>query len=216
MFAANCAHDTALAEKPRWLVLNKLDLVPEEERSTTYSRFLKGYGPVERHFEISAITGEGCRALTFALQDLLDAKREERHQAALARFSERRRQNSLPNVKRFGWPRARLPNRLKSRHLMMKRRRTHYEDVAQERQKMVVKVGSALVTYNGDGLDRLAMADWARQIAQLRHEGKAIALSSLPVPLLLECTFWLAEKTSRDEPSTGRRRCRSNGLDSSL
>ncbi|MGL1834267.1 glutamate 5-kinase [Rhodocyclaceae bacterium SMB388] len=43
---------------------------------------------------------------------------------------------------------------------------------------LVVKVGSALVTNNGTGLDKAAMADWARQIAALRAAGKRIALVS--------------------------------------
>jgi len=68
-------YDDALHAKPRWLVLNKLDLVPEEERAECIAAFLEAYGPVERHFEISALKSEGTQALIFALQDLLDAER---------------------------------------------------------------------------------------------------------------------------------------------
>ncbi len=66
-------YDAALAAKPRWLVLNKLDLLPEDERETRVKAFVKALrwkGPV---FAISAINGEGCRELTFAVQDWLDA-----------------------------------------------------------------------------------------------------------------------------------------------
>ena len=45
-------------------------------------------------------------------------------------------------------------------------------------RRLVVKVGSALVTNNGTGLDLNAIADWARQIALLRQEGKEIILVS--------------------------------------
>ncbi len=45
-------------------------------------------------------------------------------------------------------------------------------------RRLVVKVGSALVTRNGTGLDREALADWACQIAQLREAGKHVALVS--------------------------------------
>lgn len=45
-------------------------------------------------------------------------------------------------------------------------------------RRLVVKVGSALVTNNGTGLDKQAMADWARQIAALRDTGKRVALVS--------------------------------------
>ena len=45
-------------------------------------------------------------------------------------------------------------------------------------KRLVVKVGSALVTNNGNGLDLAAIGDWARQIAQLRASGKEIVLVS--------------------------------------
>jgi GTP-binding protein len=68
-------YDEALYLKPRWLALNKLDLIPAEERPARVAAFLEAYGPVERHFEISALTGDGCRPLVFAIQDFLDAGR---------------------------------------------------------------------------------------------------------------------------------------------
>ena len=45
-------------------------------------------------------------------------------------------------------------------------------------KRLVVKVGSTLVTNDGQGLDREALARWAQQIAQLRHEGREIVLVS--------------------------------------
>ena len=45
-------------------------------------------------------------------------------------------------------------------------------------KRLVAKVGSALVTNNGAGLDHAALADWARQIALLKTEGREIALVS--------------------------------------
>jgi glutamate 5-kinase len=47
-----------------------------------------------------------------------------------------------------------------------------------ELQRLVVKVGSALVTDGGAGLAHAAIAEWARQIALLRAEGKQVALVS--------------------------------------
>jgi len=55
--------DPALYEKPRWLVLNKLDMVPAEEREARVKDIVKRLrykGPV---FEISALTREGCERL---------------------------------------------------------------------------------------------------------------------------------------------------------
>ena len=37
--------------------------------------------------------------------------------------------------------------------------------------RLVVKVGSALVTNSGNGLDLPAIDSWARQIAELRRQG---------------------------------------------
>ena len=71
-------YDEALYEKPRWLVLNKVDMIPEEARKKTIADFIKRFkwsGPV---FEISALTGEGCDRLCYALQDYLDSLRRER------------------------------------------------------------------------------------------------------------------------------------------
>ena len=45
-------------------------------------------------------------------------------------------------------------------------------------KRLVVKVGSALVTNNGNGLDLAAIAGWARQIAQLRAQNREIILVS--------------------------------------
>lgn len=54
-------YDETLYLKPRWLALNKLDLIPEEERAERVAAFLQAYGEVERHFQISALKGDGCR-----------------------------------------------------------------------------------------------------------------------------------------------------------
>ena len=64
-------YDEALYQKPRWLVLNKVDMLDEEEREKNVAKFLQSYdwdGPV---FAISALTGEGCDKLTYAIQDYL-------------------------------------------------------------------------------------------------------------------------------------------------
>jgi len=56
-------YDPELYAKPRWLVLNKLDMVPIEERAARVKDFVKRMrykGPV---YEISALTREGCEGL---------------------------------------------------------------------------------------------------------------------------------------------------------
>jgi GTP-binding protein len=62
-------YDAALYAKPRWIVLNKLDMVPIEEREKRVKDFVKRFkwkGPV---FQISALTREGCDTLIRAIYD---------------------------------------------------------------------------------------------------------------------------------------------------
>ena len=57
------AYDPALHAKPRWLVLNKLDMVPPEDREQQVKDFVRRMrwkGPV---FEISALAREGLKPL---------------------------------------------------------------------------------------------------------------------------------------------------------
>lgn len=48
----------------------------------------------------------------------------------------------------------------------------------QQSRRVVVKVGSSLVTNEGRGLDADAIARWARQIAELRAQGRQVVLVS--------------------------------------
>jgi len=76
-------YDPALAAKPRWLVLNKLDMVADA--ADVQTRFCRDYGWDGPVFAVSALTGEGTQALLWALQDELDALREaEQHEQDVA------------------------------------------------------------------------------------------------------------------------------------
>jgi GTP-binding protein len=62
----------SLAAKPRWLVLNKADLLPPaeaRERAAQIVRRLRFKGP---HFLISAATGEGTKELAQAVMRFLE------------------------------------------------------------------------------------------------------------------------------------------------
>ena len=45
-------------------------------------------------------------------------------------------------------------------------------------KRLVIKVGSTLVTNNGAGLDRQAIGQWAEQVAKLRQDGKEVLMVS--------------------------------------
>ena len=76
-------YDPSLYQKPRWLLLNKVDLLPE--RDEKIAAFLQQFNDFDRHFVISAINGEGCKELTYAIMEhLLEMNEQERQAAALA------------------------------------------------------------------------------------------------------------------------------------
>jgi GTP-binding protein len=67
-------YDERLYRKPRWLVLNKADLIAGADREqavTELLRRLRWKGP---NFVVSALTGEGCRELSYAVMNHLDGK----------------------------------------------------------------------------------------------------------------------------------------------
>ena len=68
-------YDEALYRKPRWLVLNKLDLLAPSERANKCRQFLSDFGWEEKSFIISALTGEGCKELIFAVMQYLEQNR---------------------------------------------------------------------------------------------------------------------------------------------
>jgi GTP-binding protein len=79
-------YDESLFEKPRWLVLNKLDMVPEDERDAKVKDFIKRFGWKGPMFRISALTHEGCDDLVKEIYEHLAALRqlEQREQSGLA------------------------------------------------------------------------------------------------------------------------------------
>ncbi|MGL4666920.1 MAG: Obg family GTPase CgtA [Saezia sp.] len=56
-------YDQELYEKPRWLVLNKLDMVPEDEREEKVKALLERLNYPGKAYQISALTHEGCKEL---------------------------------------------------------------------------------------------------------------------------------------------------------
>ena len=72
-------YDPKLHRKPRWLVLNKLDMVPAEKRAPLVAEFVRRMrfkGPV---FEISALTREGCESLVQAVFKQVQTQQKAEH-----------------------------------------------------------------------------------------------------------------------------------------
>lgn len=77
--------DAALAKRPRWLVLNKIDLLPPDEREARVADIVKrlrwGRKP---WFAVSAVSGEGTEIVCRRAMAFLDAERRETEPGALS------------------------------------------------------------------------------------------------------------------------------------
>lgn len=62
------AYDADLFGRERWLILNKIDLLPPDEAEKLRRRLTRSLGKGRRIFPLSAATGAGCKELMFAIQ----------------------------------------------------------------------------------------------------------------------------------------------------
>ncbi len=62
-----------LAQRPRWLVLNKMDLIAPQERESFARELVARLGWEGPVFSISAATGEGCPSLMQAIMQYLES-----------------------------------------------------------------------------------------------------------------------------------------------
>jgi GTP-binding protein len=73
-------YDESLFEKPRWIALNKIDLIPEEERAVFFEKIsvgLKnGTAHSERIYPISSISSDGTTALINGLMEYMSTLEE--------------------------------------------------------------------------------------------------------------------------------------------
>ena len=90
-------YDEALAAKPRWIVLNKIDLVPEDERPALIEKYRKALADDGRPFFVmSAATREGTQELVKAIAEELH-RRQKEAEAARAIAEEKAAQEELPH-----------------------------------------------------------------------------------------------------------------------
>jgi len=66
-----------LADKPRWLVLNKIDILPADEVDSHCDAIVDALDWDAPVFKISAVNGEGTRELMFAIMEFLEQRRRE-------------------------------------------------------------------------------------------------------------------------------------------
>ena len=76
--------DAGLLDKPRWLLLNKADLIPAEDARALAGRIVSELGWTAPWFIVSGLAREGTREVMLKVQAYLDGiAREEREQAPL-------------------------------------------------------------------------------------------------------------------------------------
>ena len=68
-------YDPSLAKKARWLVMNKADLVDEKDAKKRAAALVKKLKWTKPAFVISAMKGEGCKDLTFAIMEFLEGEK---------------------------------------------------------------------------------------------------------------------------------------------
>ncbi len=77
-------HDPELLSKPRWLVLNKADLLLEEEQQEVAKAIIDELGWTDRWYMVSAISREGTWPIMLDVMAFFDRQREAAHEAAQA------------------------------------------------------------------------------------------------------------------------------------
>ena len=75
-------HDPELMQKPRWLVLNKADLMFEDEAKAAAEVIVAELGWTQPWYLVSAIGREGTRPIMLAVQAFFDRMREDELEAA--------------------------------------------------------------------------------------------------------------------------------------
>ena len=75
-------YDPAMLEKPRWLVLNKCDLIPDDERQARAKAVVKALDWKEPWFMASAIGREGTWPIVLKIQQFFDDKKAAELEAA--------------------------------------------------------------------------------------------------------------------------------------
>ncbi|MBC3811562.1 MULTISPECIES: GTPase ObgE [Undibacterium] len=81
-------YDESLYDKPRWLVLNKLDVLSEDERKKKVKDFVKRFGWKGPVFEISALNREGCEDLVMAIYKDIEEKRTQEQRSQETQMKE--------------------------------------------------------------------------------------------------------------------------------
>tara|TARA_B100000686_G_scaffold304997_1_gene343063 strand:+ start:873 stop:1901 length:1029 start_codon:yes stop_codon:yes gene_type:complete len=65
-------YDELLYQKPRWLVINKVDMLPGNNEKEACMKFIQDIGWTGKSFIISALSGKGCKQLVYDIMEYLE------------------------------------------------------------------------------------------------------------------------------------------------
>jgi GTP-binding protein len=86
-------YSEALGSQPQWLVLNKMDLVPEDIREELCNDVLERLNWQGKVFHVSGQSGEGCDQLCAEIMDFLDEMKEQELEAKASKA-----EPQIPNI----------------------------------------------------------------------------------------------------------------------
>ncbi|MBL78692.1 MAG: GTPase ObgE [Nitrosomonadaceae bacterium] len=69
-------YDELLYQKPRWLVINKIDMLPGNNEKDTCLQFIRDLGWTGKSFIISALSGKGCKQLIYDIMRYLEQENQ--------------------------------------------------------------------------------------------------------------------------------------------
>ncbi|WED27009.1 Obg family GTPase CgtA [Vibrio sp. DW001] len=67
-----------VSQKPRWLIFNKIDLLPEDEANEKIQEIVDALGWEDQYFKISAVNKNGTKDLCYKLANFMDALPREK------------------------------------------------------------------------------------------------------------------------------------------
>ena len=74
-------YDEVLYQKPRWLILNKIDMV--EDVADKVKTFIKSFGWTGPVYSISAIKGVGCKELTYDIMTFIEENKKNQNEIVI-------------------------------------------------------------------------------------------------------------------------------------
>ena len=74
-------YDELLYQKPRWLILNKIDML--EDVAEKVKTFIKSFGWTGPVYSISAIKGVGCKELTYGIMTFIEENKKNQNEIVI-------------------------------------------------------------------------------------------------------------------------------------